>query len=256
MTSPMSPGSSEAVLSCADIGAESSLLRAHDLTALHRRLEGAIRRRQTAGALLAGAAALVAASGLAILATRDATPRHFPDSPPPRRIVAPIVVALPATPAPPCTASEAPRPSKPPSAARRVPAQGDGADDGRIVLEGSRLREQLRIFDDAERALAGGDPERALTAARLLRERYPNGPLELDAAVVGVRALRALARDDEARTALTEAEGHPLAAEKRIVLTELRAQLTLEPPASEPPPSRVIDPAPRLPPDPKAPGTL
>lgn len=254
---PFAPAA-EAVLSLDDVHAESSLLRPHDLTNLHRRLEGAIRRRQIATALLAGAAALAAAGGLAHLATRDNN--GATSSPPAPVIEQPLIAWNITSTSGPCTASEpaastapAQAPSTPapivivrevlvkeapsPSASLTNTVTLEGEDGERIVVEGSRLRAQLRIFDEGERALVGGDPERALARARHLRTRYPNGPLDIDAAILGVRALRALARDEEAREALTEAERHPLALEKGTVLAELRALLT---PAPVEPPSRVI----------------
>lgn len=252
-----SPTMNDAVLSLDDLRAESALLRPHDLTSLHTRLEGSIRRRQLATALLAGAAALAAAGGLAHLASRDWTP-----APPPPVIEQPLIAAAPvlhldvSPPAAPCTiveAAPAPRPiivvqqrvvetktANNVATEHVVREQGEaGEDSERIVVEGSRLRSQLRIYDEGQRALVGGDPERALARASHLREKYPNGPLDIDAAILAVRALRALDRLDEARTALDEAEHHPLAPEKRTVLAELRMLLTkTEPPE---PPRRVFE---------------
>lgn len=228
----------DAVLSLDDVRAESALLRPHDLTSLHTRLEGAIRRRQLATALLAGAAALMAAGGLAHLASRDWTPAP----PPPPVIEQPLMAAAPVlhletTPLAPCTVVEAPPAPRPIIVVQRVveteakPASDrvvveQGEDSERIVVEGSRLRSQLRIYDEGTRALVGGDPERALARSTHLREKYPNGPLDIDAAILGVRALRALDRLDEARSALDDAEKHPMAPEKRTVLAELRMLLT------------------------------
>lgn len=255
-TTTMTPSMmNDAVLSLDDVRAESALLRPHDLTSLHSRLEGAIRRRQLATALLAGAAAIMAAGGLAHLASRDWTPAP----PPPPVIEQPLMAATSTAPvlhldvtppAAPCTvvqAAPAPRPiivvqravetQAKPTSERVVVEQGE--DSERIVVEGSRLRSQLRIYDEGQRALVGGDPERALARSTHLREKYPNGPLDIDAAILSVRALRALDRLDEARSALDEAEKHPMAPEKRTVLAELRMLLTkTEPPE---PPRRVYE---------------
>jgi hypothetical protein len=244
----------DAVLSLDDVRAENTLLRPHDLTSLHTRLEGAIRRRQLATALLAGAVALAAAGGIAHLASRDWTP-----APPPPPVieqplmasatsedVTPPVFHLDMTPDAPCTIVEAPKPR--PIIVVQRPAvetevvRSEGEDSERIVVEGSRLRSQLRIYDEGQRALHGGDPERALARATHLREKYPNGPLDIDAAILRVRALRALDRLDEARSALGEAESHALAPEKKTVLAELRALLTK---AEAPRPSRVLESWPR-----------
>ncbi|MDP2343939.1 MAG: hypothetical protein Q8O67_23480 [Deltaproteobacteria bacterium] len=231
----------QAVLSLVDVNAESALLRSHDLLALHARLEGTIRRRQAALAFLAGAAAVALAGGIAWVAiqaptTTTSTPLVAPAAP------APVAAALPrldpVVASAPCPAFE---PQPPPIVVarpvRRPPIVVEpvvvppvvASDDGeRVGVEGSRLRAQLRIFDDGERALVGGDPERALARALHLREKYPNGPLDIDAALLGVRALRALQRDDEARTALAAVEQHALATEKTAAIAELRALLTIK----------------------------
>jgi hypothetical protein len=92
-------------------------------------------------------------------------------------------------------------------------------------VEGSPLRTQLRIFADAERALADGDSARALARATHLQAQFGRGPLQIDAMLLEIRALRALGRIDEARAALTRAEAHAQAAEKSEVLEELRTLL-------------------------------
>lgn len=238
-----------------DLRAEAELLVPHDLTALHERLEGAIRRRQLLGALLAAAGALGLAAGALALASSLSGQS---DPPPPATapgapvtVAAPVIAAVPlfevhapaATPAiapVPCHAtlvrakvSAAPPPPDPPGSAPR-----DADEDPAPPLEGSRLRAQLRIFDDGQRALVSGDPERALSRANHLRERYVNGPLDLEAAILVVRALRASGRTDDARAALGDVEAHPLAHEKRTVVDELRALLPA--PIELEAPSRVI----------------
>ena len=94
-----------------------------------------------------------------------------------------------------------------------------------MAFEGARLRSHLRIFADGERALGGGEPERARARARHLRETWPGGPLDIDAAILEIRALRALGQDDAARHALAQTEQLAQAQEKTAVLADLRAEL-------------------------------
>lgn len=241
------------ILSPDDIAAESALLERRDLTALHSRLERAIRRRQIMLALLPLALALAVGGGaLAHFATRAPPAAPVPPTPP-------FLVHAPAAPvpcvpgplplAPPAPAAP-PEPARPQRVVSEAPARApteapanvvDAPAEERRPIEASRLRIQLRLFDDAEQALVGGEPEHALERARHLREHYPRGPLDIDAAVIVVRALRALERPAEARAALLDVERHPQAAEKRALLDELR-----EPPPPPPsaPPSRLIAPMP------------
>ncbi len=239
-------GSDGSVLSLEDVSAESSLLRSHDLRSLHTRLEGALRRRgqrQVAAAWIVGAATIAAAA----LVAHHGEGHRLPPPPSVTRATAAATQVIPIPPAPPaapCSPGAAAAPAlvvepRPHVPVRRAPA-GETAtptvaareDDGRVLIEGSRLRAQLRLYDEGQRALDGGDPGLALARVAHLRERYPNGPLDVDAAILGVRALRALERFDEARSALADVEQHPFASEKSAVLAELRLLLArLEPPS-------------------------
>lgn len=253
------------VLSSADRHAERSLLAPADLGGLQRRLERSLAHRTWLTGFTAGVASTVVLALLgigAVVVRHDAAPaaaRTGATVP----TVAPIIAA---TMTPPCavpppvvamTAAVPERveqrveqrvkeqpllPVERPHRVEQGTAQRTGqpgaqhpaveplvADDDRAPVDGSRLRTQLRIFADGERALGGGDPARARARARHLREAWPAGPLEMDALILEIRALRAMGLVDDARRVLDDATAHPLAAEKATVLAELGALLAPSP---------------------------
>jgi hypothetical protein len=225
------------VLSGVDRVTERRLLATTDLAGLQRRIEHTIVRRTwwtgfTAGVAAVAVLAVISLPGIG--AVRGGPPTNAPVSAPAAATTTATVTTLQPCPlpdaAPPTTtATTTTTTTTATTASTRTqvtPAVVEIAAEARPPVDGSRLRTQLRIFADGERALASGDPARAQIRARHLREAWPGGPLDMDAAVLEVRALRALGDNDGARRALAEAEHHPQAAEKTAVLAELRASLT------------------------------
>lgn len=246
------------VLSGDDVASEASLLVRHDLTSLRAQLERSLRRRRamvwvlpivTSAALIAASSLLphdrppapmrvvplqadvsgersarrdsaARANGVAVSQVTSTEQRAPAPAPRPRLArAAQASSARPATPAAAtaATASRAPTPT-PDDAPAPAPAS-------------SRLRAELRAFDEATQALQTGRAEDALRVLRQLRAEHPDGPVDVDATVMIVRCLVDLGRAEEARAALADAAAHPHAREQRAAIARLTA--TLHPQVSD-----------------------
>jgi hypothetical protein len=233
MTSPLD---ATPVLSPDDKRAEATRLGVYDVAHLRERIQRSLQRRAFVGGFATG---IVTAFGVAVLTwavsgSRTAGPGVV--LPEPKAACAAVSTTTTRPMAPPLV-PPAPAPFAVPAprvVIREVRVEVPGAcplpaaravDDDDTGVEGSPLRTQLRIFADAERALVDGDPARALARATHLQAQFGSGPLQIDAMLLEIRALRALGRVDEAHEALTRAEAHAQATEKAEVLHELRALL-------------------------------
>jgi hypothetical protein len=220
-----------------DVGAEAALLTPHDLSALHDRLARTLVRRRWLK-IGAGAAAVIGAL-TALLALFG--PARPPDT---ARVdtngLAPaaglaVPPSIPASTTAPCPGAPPPPAPVPKRASITRPAPRvveDAPPDDGLAIEGSRLRAQLLLYERARDALTRGDGARALEHAVVLRTRYADGPLRVEAALVEVQALHLLGRDDDARAALDALAVDPAAGEKADVLDGLRRSLA--PPETPP----------------------
>lgn len=232
------------VLSGDDRLAERGLLMKADLAVLQRRLQRAITRRSWwmgFGSGIGSGLALAALAGLAALhgyTHRSAHESLRVESPGPT--MTPTMTRLERCALQPASVNRQPATNAPAAVTSLIVKATESTRPApteltpRMSFEGSRLRTQLRIFADGEKALAVGDPERARARAVHVRETWPGGPLEIDAAILQIRALRALGQDDAARRVLAAAEQLGQAQEKAAVLAELRTELSPPPFSSQP----------------------
>lgn len=239
------------VLSGADRLAERGVLTPADLGILQRRIERSLARRTWLTGFASGVASTVLVAMVALGYIGASTPSRPADGPAHQQPEAGVgsAIALQTPPAIVTTLTTLVPCTLPPSPELRVEHRLEqrveqrltsqapqptpaGDDRDRAPVDASRLRSQLRIFADGERSLGTGAPDRALARARHLRAQWPGGPLEMDAIILEIRALRALAQDHDARRVLEAAAQHPLAVEKAAVLADLRAAL-LAPPSTD-----------------------
>lgn len=226
---------------------EAHSLQRHDLVALRLRLDRALRRRRfvlpalwsTAVAVAIAVAGVVAGgppttddplttgalqvtvTAPTLMTTTTTTSSSTTSTTSTTPAAAPVETLPPSAPAsPPRVASARATPPPGPPASTAPPAnEAPAVLDVRVIEETSRLRAALQAIADAAGALA---------IVRALRRAQDDGPLDIDAALLAVRCLTALGRNDEARAALAEADAHPHAAQKRAALATLQAALDRE----------------------------
>jgi hypothetical protein len=218
----------------------------HDMTSLRTQLDARLRRRTVLLWLLPVLLTCVVTATVVLTAQRPsiATRVPIPAQQPAAQAQAQAVVTTAAQPVDEGAATAAfvssPMPTTSPQPPRGRHSKSSTKPAGRAVspspvpeppavaptpAPSSRLRAQLDAMAEAHSALDAGEAERALSVLRALRETYPNGPIDLDAAVLIVHALLALDRVEEARSAVVQAHNHPHAAERRAALDRLQAEL-------------------------------
>lgn len=232
------------VLSPVDVHDEVQLLMRHDMAGLRQQVDARIRRRGVLLWLLPVLLTCVVTATVVLIpqqGSASAAAQHKPraaeavvprapqpvDETPPGVTVAssPMPVTSPL----PVRAQHSTSRTKHLSAVVEPPASAPAeALQTPQTQPSSRLRAQLDAMAEAHDAIEAGDAERAVGVLKTLRATYPTGPIDLDAAVLMVRALLALDRLDEARAALSQAHNHPHAAERRASLNRLQTQLSVD----------------------------